>query len=177
MAQLATALIQLFEDKDQAVKDATAIVHAMPQQLEDAWLRRFGAKLGLADVTADDQPLIEDLLNLMQTDGADFTNTFAALHTDKARDQFTDRDAFGAWAKRWAQHNPDRDLMQRTNPQIIPRNHRIETMIEAAVSGDMAPFERLMTALATPYDLPDTFDDLRRPPTQAEIVPATFCGT
>ncbi len=177
MAQLATALIQLFDDKDQAVKDATAIVHAMPQQLEDAWLRRFGAKLGLADVTADDQPLIEDLLNLMQADGADFTNTFAALHTDAARDQFTDRDAFDTWAQRWSQRGPAVDLMQRTNPRIIPRNHRIETMIEAAVSGDMVPFERLMSALATPYDVHSDFDDLHRPPTQAEIVPATFCGT
>ncbi|KIC48947.1 YdiU family protein [Tateyamaria sp. ANG-S1] len=177
MAQLATALIQLFDDKERAVEDATAIVHAMPGQLSMAWLRRFGAKIGLSAPTADDQPLIEDLLTLMQTDGADFTNTFAHLHTDQARDQFTDRDAFDAWAARWRARSPDMALMKRKNPQIIPRNHRIEAMIEAAVAGDMAPFERLMTALSTPFDLPADLDDLRRPPTDAEIVPATFCGT
>lgn len=177
MAQLATALIQLFDDKDTAVADATALVHAMPGQLQDAWLHRFGAKIGLTAPTPEDQSLIEDLLTLMQQDGADFTNTFAALSTDTARDQFTDRDAFDAWAARWHARDPDTDLMQRTNPQIIPRNHRIEAMIQAAVAGDMAPFERLMTALATPYDLPSDFGDLRRPPTEAEIVPATFCGT
>ncbi len=177
MAQLATALIQLFDDKDKAVKDATAIVHAMPEQLQAAWLRRFGAKLGLANATPDDQPLIEDLLTLMQADGADFTNSFAALNTDTAHDQFTNRAAFDAWAQRWAQRAPDIDLMKRTNPQIIPRNHRIEAMIEAAVADDMVPFERLMNALTTPYDVGSDFDDLRRPPTQTEIVPATFCGT
>ncbi|APX11325.1 protein adenylyltransferase SelO [Tateyamaria omphalii] len=177
MAQLATALIQLFEDKERAVEDATAIVHAMPGQLQAEWLKRFAAKVGLSDPTPEDQTLIEDLLALMQTDGADFTNTFGTLHTDHARDQFTDRDAFDAWAKRWKTRAPDTDLMQRSNPQIIPRNHRIEAMIEAAVAGDMAPFERLMAALATPYELPAGYDDLRRPPTQDEIVPATFCGT
>ncbi|MEO0501874.1 MAG: YdiU family protein [Pseudomonadota bacterium] len=177
MAQLATALIQLMDDKDAAVEQATAIVHAMPGQLQAAWLRRFGAKIGLADPRSEDQPLIEELLALMQADSADFTNAFAALGTDKARDHFTDRDAFDTWEGKWRKLNPDMGVMARANPQIIPRNHRIEEMIEAAVGGDMAPFARLMDALAQPYDLPAAFDDLRRPPTQDEIVPATFCGT
>lgn len=177
MAQLATSLIQLFEDKDQAIEDATAIVHAMPAQLQAAWLHRFGAKVGLSDPTPADQPLIEELLSMMQAQGADFTNVFAALGSDTARDQFTDRAAFDDWHGRWAARiGPDAsDVMAGTNPQIIPRNHRIEAMIEAAVAGDMAPFERLTNALRHPYALGD--DALRRPPTSAEIVPATFCGT
>jgi uncharacterized protein YdiU (UPF0061 family) len=177
MAQLATSLIQLFEDKDQAIVDATAIVHAMPAQLQAAWLRRFGAKVGLSDPTPVDQPLIEELLSMMQAQGADFTNVFAALGSDTARDQFTDRAVFDEWHGRWAARiGPDAsDVMAAANPQIIPRNHRIEAMIEAAVAGDMAPFGRLTDALRRPYDLTDS--DLRRPPTSAEIVPATFCGT
>lgn len=179
MAQLATALIQLCDDKDAAVKEATAIVHDMPERLQCAWLQRFGAKIGLDDATPEDQPLIEDLLSLMQKDGADFTNTFAALGNDAARDQFADRSTFDAWCVRWkARISPNAtEIMAHANPQIIPRNHRIEAMIDAAVDGDMAPFERLMAALSQPYDLPAEFDDLRRPPTQQEIVPATFCGT
>jgi uncharacterized protein YdiU (UPF0061 family) len=65
--------------------------------------------------------------------------------------------------------------MADANPVIIPRNHRIEEIIQAAVSGDFAPFERLNTALATPYQTTDS--DLHRAPLAAEIVPATFCGT
>lgn len=174
MAQLATALIQLFDDKDKAVKDATDIVHAMPGQLQAAWLRRFATKLGLPG-TPDHQPLIEELLAMMETQGADFTNTFAHLGTDTARDQFTDRAAFDTWASRWQAQNPDTDLMARTNPQVIARNHRIEAMIEAAVAGDLAPFERLMAALSRPFEATDP--DLHRAPSQQEIVPATFCGT
>jgi hypothetical protein len=48
-------------------------------------------------------------------------------------------------------------------------------MIQAAVAGDMEPFERLIKACKTPYTLTDP--ELSNPPTQSEIVPATFCGT
>lgn len=179
MAQLATSLLQQIEDKDTAVEEATEIVHAMPAQIEAAWLRRFGAKIGITNPQQDDVTLIENLLNLMQTDGADFTNTFRTLGTPLAQDQFTNRDAFGAWSDTWKERiarEPDASvLMATTNPAIIPRNHRMEQMIEAAVAGDMAPFERLNKALSTPFTESDP--DLHRPPTQTEIVPATFCGT
>ncbi|WP_299297710.1 protein adenylyltransferase SelO [uncultured Tateyamaria sp.] len=179
MAQLATALIQLFDDKEAAVAQATEIVHAMPDQIQAAWLRRFGAKIGLLDAGTDDTGLIEDLLTLMQADGADFTNTFADLGSDKARDHFQQRDAFDAWdVRRRERIGVDAsDIMARANPQIVPRNHQIEAMITAAVDGDMGPFERLMQALSRPFDRDAQFNDLRRPPTEQEIVPATFCGT
>ncbi|MEW9918725.1 YdiU family protein [Marimonas sp. MJW-29] len=179
MAQLATSLVQMFEDKENAVAEATEIVHAMPKQLEDGWLRRFAAKIGIAKPTKEDTALIEGLLGLMQTDGADFTNTFRALGRPEARDQFTDREAFDAWEAKWrsriATEADTEGTMAAANPAIIPRNHRIEQMIEAAVAGDMAPFERLMHALARPFE--ETDADLMRPPTEDEIVPATFCGT
>ncbi|MGJ8627785.1 MAG: protein adenylyltransferase SelO [Sulfitobacter sp.] len=179
MAQLATSLLQMMDDKEESVTEATEIVHAMPDQIEAAWLRRFAAKIGISTPRSDDVTLIENLLSLMQTDGADFTNSFRALATPDAQDQFTNRDAFKAWSDTWQQRiasEPDAiAVMNTANPAIIPRNHRIEQMIEAAVAGDMAPFERLTTALATPFDATDT--ELQRPPTQSEIVPATFCGT
>ncbi|MCV3271910.1 protein adenylyltransferase SelO [Roseobacter sinensis] len=179
MAQFATALIQQLEDPAQAVDEASQIVHAMPAQIEAAWLKRFGAKLGLSDPQQDDIALIEDLLKLMQEERADFTNTFDALARADARDQFLDRDAFDAWATGWqariATEDDPQATMQAASPRIIPRNHRIEEMIEAAVAGNTAPFTRLMQALAAPYTTDDR--DLMRPPTDAERVPATFCGT
>jgi uncharacterized protein YdiU (UPF0061 family) len=179
MAQLATSLLQIIEDKEAAVEEATEIVHAMPKQLETAWLQRFGAKLGIAAATPADQPMIEGFLAMMEKDGADFTNTFAALQNDSAQDQFTDRAAYKAWAVSWrariSQEKDPKAIMAKANPVVIARNHRIEEMIQAAVAGDFAPFERLNAALATPYTTTDT--DLHRAPLAAEIVPATFCGT
>lgn len=179
MAQLATSLLQQMENKETAVEEATEIVHDMPELIEAAWLRRFAAKLGISNPRPEDVDLINELLSLMQTDGADFTNTFRALGTDQARDQFTNRDAFDTWAEHWrARINDEPDpqaVMRAANPAVIPRNHRIEQMIEAAVAGDMAPFERMMKALSTPFEATDP--ELQRPPTEDEIVPATFCGT
>ncbi|SFS54053.1 Uncharacterized conserved protein YdiU, UPF0061 family [Sulfitobacter marinus] len=179
MAQLATALIQQLDDPDAAVAEATEIVHAMPALIEAAWLKRFGAKIGIAEPLAEDAALIDDLLALMQQDGADFTNAFRALSGETPQDQFLDQGAFATWQAEWqariASESDPVAVMNAANPVIIPRNHRIEQMIQAAVAGDMAPFERLMKALATPYQTTDT--DLRRAPTDGEIVPATFCGT
>jgi uncharacterized protein YdiU (UPF0061 family) len=181
MAQLATAFIPLMPDADAAVERFTAQIHDMPDQIRARYEARFAAKIGLSTARDGDKDLVTDLLTRMHANQADFTNTFRALATGNARDQFTDPAAFDAWAQDWAQRlkgEPDpQDLMRRTNPAIIPRNHRIEQMIAAAVAGDDAPFQRLTTMLAHPFgDNPDA-DDLRHPPTLSEVVAATFCGT
>lgn len=181
LAQLATALIQQMEDREAAVEEATGIVHAMPEMIRQHWLAGFGAKIGLSDARPEDAGLIGDLLSRMADNQADFTNTFRALASDKARDQFTDPTAFDGWQTEWQARLTDEQdavtVMQQANPAFIPRNHRIEQMIEAAVDGDYAPFERLSTVLARPYEDQPEHADLARPPTPDEVVSATFCGT
>ncbi|KIC42958.1 hypothetical protein RA27_06440 [Ruegeria sp. ANG-R] len=181
LAQLATALIQQFEDKDAAVEEATEIVHAMPALMQEQWLERFRAKIGLIRAEEDDLEMISDLLTRMAQNQADFTNTFRALGSDRARDQFTDPTAYEEWSKGWqtrlTREESPAEVMAATNPAFIPRNHRVEQMIQAAVQGDYAPFHRLNDVLSRPYeDQPDAAD-LQRPPTESEVVRATFCGT
>ncbi len=181
LAQLATALIQQFEDKDAAVEEATEIVHAMPELMQEHWLQRFRAKIGLVRAEEGDLELISDLLTRMARNQADFTNTFRALGSDRAQDQFTDPAAYDEWAKGWQarvgrEATPDA-VMAAANPVFIPRNHRVEQMIQAAAQGEYAQFHRLNEVLARPYeDQPDA-SDLQRPPTESEVVHATFCGT
>lgn len=179
MAQLATSLIQQMPDREEAVQEATEVVHAMPTQLEAGWLSRFAAKIGITEPRQEDKSLIESLLGIMQSDGVDFANAFCELNNENSQNQFANRAEFAAWRQKWRERiasEPDPIAkMQNANPAIIPRNHRIEEMITAAVAGDMAPFERLMKALATPFESTDK--ELERPPSQSEIVPATFCGT
>ena len=181
LAQLAISLIRLFEDQDAAVEQATEIVHAMPALIQRHWLSRFGAKIGLRSAQAGDLALINGLLDRMAEQNADFTNTFRALGTGDARDQFADPKAYDAWAESWRARlasEPEAPLtMAGANPAFIARNHRVEQMIAAAVDGDYTVFNRLSTVLANPYeDQPDAAD-LTRPPAQSEVVKATFCGT
>ena len=181
VAQLATALIQQVEDKEAAVEEATAIVHAMPDLIRSAWLRRFGAKIGISATRPEDEALITDLLQRMAQQQADFTNSFRAMAAGTARDQFTDPTAFDQWEEGWkariAGEGDAKQVMRAANPSFIPRNHRVEQMIEAAVEGDYAPFQRLNSVLAHPYDQQPDAADLTRPPVPSEVVQATFCGT
>ncbi len=180
LAQFATALIPLMPDQDAAIEDFTQRINRFPDLYQAEWVKVFGAKVGISDPVSANADLIQRLLTLMAQDGADFTNTFATLATPQAQDQFTDRAAFAAWSQDWERRRaPDyATIMAGANPQVIPRNHRVEDVIAAAVAGDMAPFHRLLGVVTEPFAALDT--DRRHyalPPTSAEIVTATFCGT
>ena len=173
MAQLASSLLLLMQDQDAAIKEFTQAVHAMPDLIEGYWLRYFGQKIGLENAKPEDAPLINDLLDIMTAQKADFTNTFRNLPTTSQ--------AWKEWNTRWqARLKPEtgvRARMHAANPAFIPRNHRIEQMIVAALAGDFKPFERLTSVLAHPYqDQPDA-QDLTHPPQPGEVVESTFCGT
>jgi len=174
IAQFATALIPLMPDQDAAIDSFTAIINRFGNLYAAHWLQVFGAKLGLADVTEADRPLIEGLLGLMAQGGSDFTLTFAALPAPGARDHLADRDGFDAWDRLWRARGPDAGLMARVNPQVIPRTHLIEAAIEAGVAGDLAPFHAMLAAVTRPYATDPVH---ARPPREDERVLRTFCGT
>ena len=71
--------------------------------------------------------------------------------------------------------------MRRVNPAFIPRNHRVEEVIVAAVAhGDYVPFETLLEVVTRPYDDRADRPELARfaePPKPEERVLETFCGT
>ena len=181
MAQLATALVPMMPDTDAAISAFTAAVHAMPEQVEQNRRDVFAAKIGISAPTGEDDALIDDLLALMADGRADFTNSFRALAAGTARDQFLDPNKYDLWHARWQrrlEQEPDAEgVMTKSNPSIIPRNHRIEEMIVAATNGDYAPFHRLLSAVAAPFNDAPELDDLRRPPSAEEEIEATFCGT
>ena len=186
LAQLATSLIPLMgEDTDASVKEATEVLHGFADLFRAAWLDQFRAKLGLNQAQNGDEVLINDLLARMAAGQADFTNTFRALADGIARDQFVDPAVFDDWNTRWQARLAHEDttageqhaLIRATSPARIPRNHRVEEVIQAAVAGDYRPFERLSAALANPFEDTAEYDDLKRPPTEEEEVTQTFCGT
>ena len=177
LAQFASCLIPLMgQDEEKAVEEATRAVHAFPHIYQSAWARRFAAKIGLQPSDTAIR-LVNRLLDLMAAGQADFTRTFAGLSDGSARDEFLDRAGFDAWAADWRATGPDASLMATANPVRIPRNHRIEEAIQAAVTGDLAPFQRLESALTHPFEDRPEWDDLSRAPVAAERVLRTFCGT
>lgn len=181
LAQLASCLVPLMGNDDPAVIEATRIVHSFPQLYQQEWLRRFAAKLGIADPRPEDRDLIESLLEMMASQEVDFTRCFAGLADGTARAEFRQPDSFDDWAATWRQRlgpaGPDLALMARANPRRIPRNHRIEATIEAAKTGDYTSFHELDAALRSPFDDRPEWDMFALAPQPEEIVRRTFCGT
>jgi uncharacterized protein YdiU (UPF0061 family) len=102
---------------------------------------------------------------------ADFTLTFRRLSEGADLPG-----AFEAWRADWLARGPDLELMRRTNPSVIPRNHRVEQAVAAALRDDLAPFHDLVEATGQPFAAP-LHDPLASPPEAGEEVTRTFCGT
>ncbi len=166
---LAQALMPLIGDSDTAL----AALEPYKTVFPDALLAAMRAKLGLRDARDEDRALIDDLLKLMAAGAADFSITFRRLGRFSAaqgaaadaaratiRDMFIDRDAFDAWAQRYAtrlqaeaSNDAERGLrMQRANPKYVLRNHLAEAAIRQAQGGDFTEVQRLLKVLQQPFD-------------------------
>lgn len=181
MAQLATSLLTMMPDPDAALPEMQAVIEGMGDQIRTAWLKRFAAKIGIAAPEPEDAKLITTLLTAMQDGKSDFTNTFRGLIDGSARDHFADPSFYDAWHGDWqdrlASEGGAEAIMAASNPALIPRNHQIEAVIQAAEGGNDAPFHRLRAALASPFTLAPEFADLSHAPLPDQRISATFCGT
>jgi uncharacterized protein YdiU (UPF0061 family) len=59
--------------------------------------------------------------------------------------------------------------MRRANPAFIPRNHRVEHALTAAVErNDYEPFDTLLKVLSRPYDDQPEFAMFAEPPAEGQ---------
>ncbi|MGY5779497.1 protein adenylyltransferase SelO [Rhizobium sp. LEGMi135b] len=194
LARLGETLIPLIDPSvDTAIELANVVIKAYGERFQTYWLAGMRAKIGLVNEEDGDLELIQSLLATMQQQGADFTLTFrrlAALAADEDVTDFAaafnDPQAAAPWLERWRERlarDPQTPAaraaaMRKVNPAFIPRNHRIEQAIEAAVEdGDFSLFEALLKVLAAPYEDQPAFAPYAEPPLPAERVLQTFCGT
>lgn len=194
LARLAEALLPLLdEDEKRAVVEANEALSTFAPSFSAAYNAGLRAKLGLSAERDGDEALADDLLKLMADNKADFTLTFRRLSDLAAnprdqgvRDLFIDPTAFDGWAARWRARlavepqSPDerRAAMRRVNPAFIPRNHRVEAMIEAALDReDFGPFEEMLRVLSRPYDDQPPFAKYAEAGPNDGSQYRTFCGT
>ncbi|MGQ7793022.1 protein adenylyltransferase SelO [Faunimonas sp. B44] len=195
LARFAETLLPLLSGSEaEAVAEAEAAVAAFAPRFEEAYLAGLRAKLGLATAEDGDLALGRDLLRVMAENRADFTLTFRRLcdaaagpeGDDGVRRLFAEPAAYDAWAEGWRRRLAREPLdgaeraraMRAANPAFIPRNHRVEAVIRAAVDReDFAPFEELLAVLADPYRDQPAFAHYADPPKPEERVLRTFCGT
>jgi uncharacterized protein YdiU (UPF0061 family) len=200
LTRLAETLLPLFDDDPQAAVDkAQDVLKGYQQRYESHWLAGMRAKIGLIACRDterdDDKNLIEDLLNVMADNRADFTLTF--YHLSRLADQPSEQDndlralfdhpaQIDAWLAKWRQRlklealsdDARQQTMQAVNPVYIPRNHQIEAAIRAAEDqGDFSVFHELHEVLQKPYVQQQGKDRYMQAPEPEEVVEYTFCGT
>ena len=152
------------------------------------------SKVGLLQAQPEDEDLINALLDVMHRTQADYTVTFWGLSDYLGRDRsglgvveaLRDHADFQVWLRRWEERGAQEsessavrfDTMRRANPRYIPRNHRIEEVIEAATTEeDFAPFEALLEVIVRPFDEQPSAAAYAAPPRPDQRVLETFCGT
>jgi serine/tyrosine/threonine adenylyltransferase len=190
LARLAEAFLPLFGEVTPAVVSQLEARLARFMPLFD---QQYGsglcAKIGL-EHSPENVAFGRSLLDLMRRGRVDFTLAFRRLVALAADSTDTFSELFGdqpitAWVLEWRQRAQARggfslevcEGMRLANPAFIPRNHRVEEAIAAAIEGDLGPFERLRRALAEPFREQPEFEFLTQAPGDEQFEYATFCGT
>ncbi|HEY9264437.1 MAG TPA: protein adenylyltransferase SelO family protein, partial [Mycobacterium sp.] len=189
LARFAETLLPLLtdntDDLEKAIALAEATLGSFAGRYERIWSAGMRAKLGVADAPSDVvSPLVEELLTQMQQSQVDHTSFYRRLSraargdAEPVRGDFIDLAAFDDWLARWLALGPDADAMDRVNPIYIPRNHLVEEVLTAATAGDVAPLEKLLEVVRSPFDERAGLERYAEPG-EKEFSASfqTFCGT
>ncbi|MGB0524488.1 MAG: protein adenylyltransferase SelO [Flammeovirgaceae bacterium] len=179
----ANALIPLIDQEEEAATaKAQAVLDIFPEDFSKAYFEMMFNKLGIVSPVEADRNLVEDCMVLLTKQQVDYTNFFTALRRgDELINELRQEEAFEAWYAKWekarvrgANVSKSEALMAQNNPVVIPRNHMVEDVLDAAVLGDMQPFSTFLEELASPYDDSSPLQDV---PANFDASYQTFCGT
>ena len=185
LARFAECVVPLIDkNEDYAIKLATDLIDNFQNIYEDKWLKMMKNKLGLFGEDNKDKKLIIDLLNWMEKNKADYTNTFCNL-IDINSDEIYKRNDFIDWKKNWKKrselNNSTKEkqskLMKINNPTVIPRNHKVEEALADANKGKLDKIKMLLAILKNPYENQSNIDDYQMPAPSGNEKYQTFCGT
>ncbi|TDU70660.1 uncharacterized protein YdiU (UPF0061 family) [Prosthecobacter fusiformis] len=184
LARFAEALLPLLHaDEEKSVELANEAIESFGRIYEQYWLDGRRKKLGLHTQEDGDRALIQRLLNWMKDAKADYTLTFRSLSADTPLPMDAPFQIWhGEWRARLARQPQSMSevvtLMQAHNPAFIPRNHKVEEALAAAVErDDLSVMERLLSILKKPYDYSVDAPEYSAPLDAGADGYQTFCGT
>jgi len=144
---------------------AMAALESYKTRFPAEFMGRMRAKLGLAAPHEGEAEAMDKVLRLLADNSVDYTifwrrlsRAVASGELEPVRDLFADRDSFDAWMLSYSEllAQSDKalaaDLMLKTNPGFILRNHLGEQAIRAAKLGDFSELQTLQSVLAHPFE-------------------------
>ncbi len=195
LTRLAECLLPLFsDDKDKAIEQAQSILGEFAEKFTAAYQaglrkqdrpvhrarRRRGAGAGPARRDGEEPGRLHPHLPPPERCRARCRRRRASGLSSPIPPPSTNGPCAGASASPTSRNPPAerQAAMRAVNPAFIPRNHRVEAVIAAAVNNDdYAPFEELLTVLSKPYEDQPAFAAYAEPPLPEQRVLQTFCGT
>ena len=186
LSRFAECLIPLIDkDQNKSIELATEIINSFEKKYEEKWLNMMRDKLGLFGIEDKDKFLILDLLTWMHHKKLDYTNTFCHLMNSEIEknENFNDHD-FQIWKKRWQErlkinnNSPKKyiQLMKSVNPMVIPRNHKVEEVLNETNNDNTELLNRFLEILKNPYSDQKDIKEFQTPSFSKEKY-QTFCGT
>ena len=158
---LGQALLPLMDNQEQALAALESYKTVFPSALA----QKMSAKLGLPDTQPEDQGLIDNTFRLLAANKVDYTIFWRRLSGltpqsghEPMRDLFFDRESFNIWALQYSERLVPVDielranLMLKSNPKFVLRNHLGEEAIRAAKLKDFSAVDTLLRVLESPFD-------------------------
>ncbi len=182
-----TLLPLINEDNKKAISAATEVLNEFKTRYVNEWLNMMRKKLGLLGKDVNDEKLFLELLTWMHLNKVDYTNTFYELqkNPDTRSQIFREKD-FLNWENKWKlrqnQNNNSLkksiEIMQKSNPIIIPRNHLVEEALDDATeNNNFAKMNELISTLKNPYKMNSIVAKYQSRKIPENKNYKTFCGT
>ena len=129
---------------------------------QDTLAELYRKKLGLDQAQPEDANLIQGLLDIMESEKLDYTNTFRNLTQalTKKNSPELNSEISKSWivsflerhSKETLSKDKRLELMNQVNPKFILRNYMAQEAIEAAEVNDFSKLETLMIIMTQPFE-------------------------
>lgn len=189
LARLAECLMPLMDNLEESQKLFMNELEKLEEVVVKNFMERMGQKFGLKEFRPEDQDLIGQWFQFMESHELDFTLSYIDLERFlEKKETFTGiekREGFISFVasleKRFISENSLTteavERMKEVNPLMIPRNSHIQEVIEASQLGDDEKFFKLLERIKEPFKRLDTLTHFELAPKVEERVTRTFCGT
>ncbi|MGH1420054.1 MAG: protein adenylyltransferase SelO [Hyphomicrobiaceae bacterium] len=193
LTRFAECLIELVETEVEDSKQVLSqAVSAFPQAYLEHWLSGMRQKIGLSTEEDGDLDLVNALFSIMAGQNVDYTMLFRNLASAALGDVeqvlklFDEPAALERWIDDWQQRilregveaGARTKAMNSVNPIYIPRNHKVEEALKAAVEDqDFGPFVRLVDVVSKPFEVGQGLEAFAGPGPKTGQPYQTFCGT
>ena len=170
LARFAETFLHLIDSNEKtAIKKIEDILNKYKKLFDQSWLNMMSMKLNLDTNNNNNEKIVKEFLDLMHIYKLDYTNTFLDLENNTL-----DKKIFKNWEEKY-KNNKIRKF-KNVNPQIIPRNHIIEEIINEVYSNNYSQLYEFEKLLKNPYEKIENKKYIT-PPLESEKVFETFCGT